>query len=184
MKTTVREKANAFKGINEIALKDEIVIFGSTYMANFPFYELANKCHLEHAIYNRSIDGMTTEEAKDLLQPCVLDIKPQKIFLQLGEADLALEHTIEHYRSILARIRASLPHTRIYLIGLPSHTDQAIQFNRHLQDLCDNRHILFISFNETPANRMAQYTAQFKQLTRFFRDSPISLAEAFSMAAL
>ena len=97
MKTSVQEKANAYKGINEIALKGEIVIFGSSYMANFPFYELINKFHLDSAVYNRSIDGMTAAEAEELLRSCVLEIAPRKIFLQLGEADGSKAEVLHHY---------------------------------------------------------------------------------------
>ena len=176
MKSSIREKANAYKGINEIALKGEIVIYGSTYMANFPFYELANKCHLEHAIYNRSIDGLTTEDAETLLQPCVLDIAPRKIFLQLGEADMDAEQAFQHYRSILQTIRKALRDTKIYLIGVP----QLEGFNQKLFSLCDNKHVFFISF----ASQLSGYTAPFKQLARFFRDKPINLSEAFTMAEL
>ena len=35
-----------------------IAAFGSTYMADFPLYELINRYHFENAIYNRSIKGM------------------------------------------------------------------------------------------------------------------------------
>ena len=184
MKPEIQEKANAFHSINEIALKGEIVIFGSTYMANFPFYELANKCHLEHAIYNRSIDGMTTADAEELLQSCVLEIEPQKVFLQLGESDQAPEDALQHYETILRMIRKTLPSTKVYLIGLPEETEAAKRFNRGLRDLCDNKHVFSIFFAVGLLNKMARYTAQFKQLTRFFRDNPISLTEAFAMAEL
>lgn len=176
MKSSIQEKANAYKGINEIALKGEIVIFGSTYMANFPFYELTNKCHLEHAIYNRSIEGLTTKEAEVLLQPCVLDIAPRKIFLQLGEADMDTESAFQHYRSILQTIRKTLKDTKVYLIGVP----ELETLNQKLLSLCDNKHLFFISF----AAQLPGYTAQFKQLARFFRDNPINLTEAFAMAEL
>ena len=59
MQEKVKIKANAFKNVNELALKNEIVIYGSTYMANFPFYELSKKIKLENAIYNRSIEDLT-----------------------------------------------------------------------------------------------------------------------------
>ena len=62
MKEKVKLSANAMIGINDLTLKGEIVVFGSTYMANFPLYELINKYHFENAIYNRSIIGLTTSE--------------------------------------------------------------------------------------------------------------------------
>ena len=176
MNSSVQEKVNSYKGINDIALKGEIVIFGSTYMANFPFYELANRCHLEHAIYNRSISGLTARDAESLLLPCVLDIKPRKIFLQLGESDSDPTDVLRHYISILQTIRKDLPHTKVYIIGLPNTE----KLNRELLSLCDDKHIFFVSF----APQLAGYAAQFKQLVHFFRDRPISFSEAFSMADL
>ena len=52
MKEYVRAKANAMKKINDLTLPGEIVIFGSTYMSEFPIYELINKSNLENAVYN------------------------------------------------------------------------------------------------------------------------------------
>ena len=176
MNSSIYEKINAYKGINEIALKGEIVIFGSTYMSNFPFYELANRCHLEHAIYNRSISGLTAKDAEASLAPCVLDIAPQKVFLQLGEADSNIADVFLHCSAILERIRKKLPHTKVYFIGLPD----VEELNQKLLSLCDNRHVFFISF----APQLNGYTAQFKQLAPFFRDKPINFSEAFSMADL
>lgn len=176
MDSSIQEKVNAYKGINEIALKGEIVIFGSTYMANFPFYELANRCQLEHAIYNRSIIGLTAKDAEFLLPPCVLDIKPRKIFLQLGESDSNPQDVFRHYVSILDTIRKNLPNTRIYIIGLPNTE----RLNRELSSLCDNRRVFFVSL----LPQLTGYAAQFKQLVHFFRDRPIHFPEAFAMADL
>ena len=55
MKESIKLSANCMIGVNDLILKGEIVIFGSTYMANFPLYEFVNKYHFENAIYNRSI---------------------------------------------------------------------------------------------------------------------------------
>ena len=50
MKSEVLKKSEAHKVFNDIVLKNEIVIFGSTYMAEFPFYELEHKYLLSNAI--------------------------------------------------------------------------------------------------------------------------------------
>ena len=61
MREKILLKANAMKETNDLMMKGEIVIFGSTYMAGFPFYDLINKCNLENAIYNRSIEGINID---------------------------------------------------------------------------------------------------------------------------
>ena len=184
MNANILAKANALKGINEIALKGEIVIFGSTYLANFPFYELANKCHLEHAIYNRSIEKLTTEDAEELLKPCVLDIAPAKVFLQLGEEDLDQDAILPHYRAIIRQIRTELPKTKIYLLGLSAKIPGSTQINRELKRLSDGKSIFYIPFTGNPHDTDSVYINQFQQLTQFFRDSPINLLDAFAMASI
>ena len=84
MKEHVKTTANAMIGLNDITLKGEIAVFGSTYMANFPLYEFINKYHFENAIYNRSIAGLTTSEALEIVQDCIISISPATIFIALG----------------------------------------------------------------------------------------------------
>ena len=81
MREYVKVKEKSFTALNDLALQDEIVVFGSTYMAGFPFYELINKCRLEHAVYNRSIEGMSVQEAEEVLNVAVLALHPRKVFL-------------------------------------------------------------------------------------------------------
>lgn len=184
MKDSVLAKANAFKGFNDIALRGEIVIYGSTYMANFPFYELANKSNLENAIYNRSIEGMTIDEALELLQPCVIDIAPSKVFLNLGEEDCTQADGFEKYDKIVQTLRQALPQTKIYLIGLQGQSQAAENFNKRMADLCDKKHIFFIQFSRASLTGVAQYKARFKELSCFFRSRPIAFSKAFAISSL
>lgn len=50
MNTQVLEKNDIYKVFNDITLKNEIVIFGATYTAKFPFYELSQKYYFNNAI--------------------------------------------------------------------------------------------------------------------------------------
>lgn len=162
MKEYVLKKAAAFKGINELSMKGEIVIFGSTYMANFPFYELINKSKLENAVYNRSIADMTLEEAMSVLPECVLALKPNKIFLSLGEEDLKDKTSVSKYRNIISALRASLPHSTLYLITLPHKNEAENAFNSAVIGLCDDKTVFSISLVD------ADHKAQFLQLCHFF----------------
>ena len=117
MRDCVKEKAEVFRQLNDLALREEIVIFGSTYMANFPFYELINKCKLENAVYNRSIEGLTVQEAETILTVSVLDINPRKVFLCFDAEEIAEE------RLLAEHIHAALPNAKIYLVTLPRDED-------------------------------------------------------------
>ena len=118
MKENVRVKAGAMKMINDISMKGEIVVFGSTYMSEFPLYELVNKCTFEHAIYNRSISGLTVNEALKIVDDCVISIRPCKLFLSLGEEDEGDHDAINRYTHLVSYIRSKLPDCSLYLIGL------------------------------------------------------------------
>ena len=181
MKENVQLAANAMIGINELTLKGEIVVFGSTYMANFPLYELINKYHFENAIYNRSIAGLTISEALEIVQDCIISISPAKIFIALGEEDENNLETIKQYNEIIKRIQSALPKSKIYLICLQGNTPYAERFNANILSLCDNKKISSIRFVSSSTATNA-YKVQFKQLSCFFRDKPLTMVEAFAMA--
>ena len=183
MKKEVLAKANDMKAINELSLKGEIVVFGSTYMAGFPFYELVNKCRLENAVYNRSICGMTIAEAAELLQGCVLALKPRKIFLALGEEDAEEPCAIEGYTAIVQRIRAELPDTQVYLICLNGDSAYVRRFNQNIDALCDKK-THAIRFDALALPYAAECKRRFKQLSCFFRDRKPELTEIFAMSQL
>ena len=88
MNEQVLLRAKAFEELNDLALKGEIVVFGSTYMAQFPFYELINRSCLETAVYNRSIPHMTLPEALELLPDCVLALEPERCSSTWGRRTL------------------------------------------------------------------------------------------------
>ena len=182
MKENVKLSANAMIGINDLTLKGEIVVFGSTYMANFPLYELINKYHFENAIYNRSIAGLTTSEALEIVQDCVISLSPAKIFIALGEEDENNIDAIKQYNQIIKRVQSALPKSKIYLIGLQGNTPYVERFNANILSLCDNKKIWNIRFISSSSTEVNTYKAQFKQLSCFFCDKPLTMGQAFAMA--
>ncbi len=184
MKESVLKKAAAFRGINELTLRGEIVIFGSTYMANFPFYELINKSRLECAVYNRSIAEMTLKEAREVLEDCVLAIKPGKIFLSLGEEDLQSRDATEDYADIVRTVRRELPDAELFLITVPASGAKADALNACILRLCDGKHIRAIRFTPRRCTDAARYRSQFLELCCFFRPQPIAFSDVFAAASL
>lgn len=181
MKESVKLAAKAMTGINDLALKGEIVVFGSTYMAKFPLYELINKYHFENAVYNRSIEGLTVQEASELVQDCVISIAPAKIFIALGEADEYDADAIKKYKEIVKNIRSSLPKSKIYLISLKETGVYAQKFNENMRSLCDDKTVKYIQLVSPSLGETAIYKAQFKQLSCFFRNGRVTMADAFAI---
>ena len=168
MRTCVAEKVRAFEALNDLSLKGEIVVLGSTYMAEFPFYELINRCCLENAVYNRSIEGLTVEEAAEILPAAVLELRPTKVFLCFGEGAEP-----RGYGALIRQILAALPDAAIYVVGL-SEGEKA-----RLAPLCDGKRVCYVGLPSAGG-----YKTAFKRLCCFFRRRPVDMVDAFAIAAL
>lgn len=184
MKETVLQKAAAFRGINDLSIRGEIVIFGSTYMANFPFYELINKSMLENAVYNRSIPNMTLAEADAVLEDCVLSIQPSKIFLAFTKQEMQDNDSIGYYRNMVNHIRTALPDASVYLVDFPENGKEKETFRSQLAALCDGKHVFLISLDASAYSESALYKKQFLTLSRSFRRNSFSFSDAFAAASL
>ena len=183
MKEYVRAKADAMKKINDLTLPGEIVIFGSTYMSEFPIYELINKCKLENAVYNRSIKGLTVKEAIEILDDCVVGIRPSKVFVALGEEE-ADPNAILAYTQLISAMRQKLPKAIIYLIGITSGSSFAESFNQGIRSLCDNKTVRYIELIRKSPSENALFKAQFKQLSCFFRTRAVTMSDVFSITRI
>lgn len=182
MRKELLEKVNMFKVFNDITLKDEIVIFGSSFAADFPFYELSQKYMLSNAIYNRSVRGLTLAEAIDCVNDCVLAIRPHKLFLNLGENDLDNPDAIKLYEKLIIKIKEKLPHSQIYIMPIHNLSPGAELFNRKLTELSikTNTHYLKLSYSNQ--NENSAYSRMFKQMSCFFRKTPIRFTDAFGIS--
>jgi len=184
MKEYVRAKANSMKKINDLALPGEIVIFGSTYMSEFPIYELINKCKSENAVYNRSIKGLTVKEAVEILDDCVVEIHPSRVFIALGEEDEFNPNAVSEYVDLVSAIRKKLPEAIIILIGIINGGSFAESFNKSILSLCDNKNVMYVELVKKGLSDNALFKAQFKQMSCFFRTNPITMGDAFELIRL
>lgn len=182
MRAEIQEKLNMYKVYNDITLKNEIVIFGSTYTAGFPFYELSQKYMFTNAIYNRSIKNLTLEEADQCLTDCVLAIKPSKLFLSLGENDIDNADAMKIYKNIINKIKEKLPYSILYILPIHSYISGADKFNDALRKLSNETGSKYLDIKYADYNEDLSYNKIFKQLTCFFRKTPIGFAEAFSIS--
>ncbi|MGN0163239.1 MAG: hypothetical protein ACI4EA_06625 [Candidatus Ornithomonoglobus sp.] len=177
MKAEVIEKSRMYKIFNEITLKNEIIIFGSTFTADFPFYELTKKYLLSNAIYNRSISGLTIVDAAEILDDCVFGAKPAKIFYSFEEDSTAYSKALELYKDILHKTKKALPLSKIYILSARVSNEVSERFNALLKELCNNYNAEFINIDYTKS-----YESIYRQLSPFFRDGRITFPEAMQMA--
>ncbi|MBE6691418.1 MAG: hypothetical protein E7590_09115 [Ruminococcaceae bacterium] len=168
MRACVEEKVRTFRELNDLALKGEIVVLGSGYMAGFPFYELINRCRLENAVYNRSIEGLTVAEANEILQDAVLELRPTKVFLCFEKIEEPQE-----LKELIERIEAALPSATVYAVSLSTEVGARIKM------LCDGKRVCHIGLEIAGGHK-----AVFKRLCCFFRKKPVDMTDILAMAAL
>lgn len=79
-------KRDAFKAYNRYVKAGGIVFVGDSITQDFNVYEYFQ----DHQVYNRGIGGDTSLGLLDRLDESIFDLKPKKVFLQIGTNDLEL----------------------------------------------------------------------------------------------
>jgi len=108
---------------NQSAKKGQIVFAGSSLMEMFPVHEWAKELGPDiPPIYNRGVGGYTTSDMLPILDACIFELEPRKIFINIGTNDLnnptePLEDMIARYDQILMEIKKRLPDAVIYLMA-------------------------------------------------------------------
>ena len=115
-------KVARYRELNKKALKGQIVFAGSSLMEMFPVERLLKEAGYQGVVYNRGVGGFTTAELLDALNPCVLDLAPRRVFINIGtndlsDASLSMAGIMERYDEILTRIQAALPSVELYTMA-------------------------------------------------------------------
>ena len=111
-----------YKGLNPYVRPGQILFAGSSLMEGFPIEEFQLGLGLPKLIYNRGVGGFTTTEMMDFLDICVYELKPSRIFLNIGTndmnpADYRVEDLIGRYEKIVTDILHTLPDVKITLLA-------------------------------------------------------------------
>ena len=96
----------------------------NTLMEYFPITEYCLNEGLP-IVYNRGIGGYTTDEFLAAIEPMLLDLRPAKLFINIGTNDLRplpdgadwFAHLAGNYRKICEIIRDKLPGTIVYMMA-------------------------------------------------------------------
>lgn len=115
-------KIARYREENKAVKQGEIVFAGSSLMEMFPINKLLDEKGDETIIYNRGIGGFVSEELLGALDVCVLDLKPRRMFINIGTNDLSnpqiqISELMQRYDRILTVIEENLPEVEIYLMA-------------------------------------------------------------------
>ncbi len=117
-----KDKVEKFKRLNEFVKKGETLLVGSSLMEGFPIHEFLQNCGVKKVVYNRAIGGYTTSELMEVMNFCIYDLEPAKIFINIGSNDLScegytLEGLLNNYAYILEEIKHRFVDIKIYVMA-------------------------------------------------------------------
>lgn len=108
---------------NKDAVKGQIVFTGSSLMEMFPVEEWVKELGPDAPIvYNRGVGGYKTSDLLPILDACVFELEPRKVFINIGTNDLSdesipLEKVMSNYDRIITQIEERLPGVVIYMMA-------------------------------------------------------------------
>lgn len=112
-----------FNAWNKDAIKGQTVFTGSSLMEMFPIEKWVKELGPNAPIvYNRGVGGYRTTDLLPILDSCVTDLKPRKVFINIGSNDLSddsipLETVMLNYDHIITQIEKKFPSVIIYMMA-------------------------------------------------------------------
>lgn len=115
-------KLQKFKEENQSVKYGETVFVGSSLMEMFPIGKLLREHKDDTVIYNRGIGGYVSSDLLKAVGTCVLELKPKKVFINIGTNDLSdsripISQLMDNYDKIISIIEENLPEVIIYLMA-------------------------------------------------------------------
>lgn len=172
MEKNVFETAKAFRALNEMAMKDQVAIFGSDYLCDFPFYDLMQGRVTDYVIYNRSIKGLTVKDAAAVAEDALKHLAPRIVLVSFGENEVMDDKFFENYSLLMKKLASLFLRSKICLLQ-KMHEDKEVV--EKLKKVAESGHAEFIATDEFVDEKTV-----FGRLSGFFRGGKMSFADAFS----
>lgn len=174
---------NQYKGMNKLAEKNGVVFFGSDVFLRLNVTELGNSFNLSETLYNRSVSEMHTEDIPNLLDVCVLELFPKKVFIEIGAADVMscgknVSDFISQYEWLLYTIHTKTK-AKTYLVYSAGHCKGSTEIYKRLQSLSNETGCEFIDIANCLSHPQPELKV-FEQLKFYIRDGNISFYEAMN----
>ncbi len=140
-------KIQHYRDENKTVRHGQTVFTGSSLMEMFPINKLLAEHNDSTVIYNRGIGGFVSCELLEMIDVCVTDLKPSKIFINIGTNDLSnsripISELMENYDKIISEIEEKLPEAMIYLMAYyPVNYEAAAENMRECLKIRNNEKI-------------------------------------------
>lgn len=181
-------KLQNFKKENQNVKYGETVFTGSSLMEMFPISKLLNEHKDDTVIYNRGIGGYVSSELLKAVNTCVLELKPKKVFINIGTNDLSdsripISQLMDNYDKIISIIEENLPEVIIYLMAYyPVNYEAAAEDMKECLKIRNNQKIALANSEvEKLAKRHGQ---RYIDINRNLKDEQGRLKAEFTIEGL
>lgn len=181
-------KLQNFKKENKSVKYGETVFTGSSLMEMFPINKLLNEHKDDTVIYNRGIGGYVSSELLKAVDTCVLELKPKKVFINIGTNDLSdsripISQLMDNYDKIISIIEENLPEVIIYLMAYyPVNYEAAAEDMKECLKIRNNQKIALANSEvEKLAKRHGQ---RYIDINRNLKDGQGRLKAEFTIEGL
>lgn len=180
---TIDSHIKDFETLNALSHKGGIVFFGGSYFSRMNIPELCSDNGMTETVCDRSVEGLKIKDAPFLLKSAVYDLRPEKVFINIGDSDVAAENAsvekfIDKYEWLLLCIHKSCPGVKIYVVGIAgadaAHSDKV---NKLLSTLAKDTGCDFIDIAKE-AKKPFGFERVFDMLKPYMRSFPITPARA------
>lgn len=134
-----------YQSLNNVANCGGIVMFGGKDLFELPLCELKQAFDINDDLYNRSFENLSLAEAEDTYTKCIASIKPDTLFIQLGDDDIDLFKTSKDeftslYRHLLGTIKRTDKRCRLAIVSLKNYENDPViaELNKHLKYIADS----------------------------------------------
>ncbi len=115
-------KVENYRKQNRAAECGQVVFTGSSLMEMFPINKFLDESGDRTVIYNRGVGGFISEELLEVIDVCATDLKPSKVFINIGTNDLSwssipVSQLMDNYDKIITAIEDAVPGVKIYLMA-------------------------------------------------------------------
>ncbi len=182
------EKLEKYHQKNLTAHKGKIVFTGSSLMEMFPIEKFMDELKNPYIIYNRGMSGFKTEDMIKVLDVCVFELEPSRIFINIGTNDLSdpnipLSQMLENYGIILDKIKKRLPVAELYLMAYyPVNYDAASEEMKPCLEIRNNRKITFA--NEEVKKLARHFCAKYIDINDNLKDEQGRLKASYTIEGM
>jgi len=181
MNANVIDQKEIYREVNSVTGPVNSVIFGTEGLAELPVAELVQNFGLNISVCNRSVEEAVLADAFDLLDECVYELKPAKVFLNFGDTDLmrndfSRDAFLSDYHRLIEAIRSHIK-CSIFVVSVLSGDAQAQDLNAALKEMADHDGCGYVNA-ESALSHEKPHLRLFSELIHYMREGRISFSDA------